>query len=448
MTSWQKMWKRIDHWASQGYIFELACISEDSIKKESKSLYKQDRISGRSSRTDRALLTAINNVLQSDADVISSALEQYRSCRFIKSDRSLGQRPSKYPVVKDINTMKDKLLSVNNLPSSQHIPPAYTPETSIEFHQLLIALLIAYRRALILRRLAQVEESRKKGAWHKTEHDEEEKFEPDLEANGLLNTDIWNYAFLFWRLTSSRMFLDHLDVLRNLAAPKMPVKSDAEKYSLWLEGEGEEEVKAGGTSEVVAAVGAEAVVRKEADEEVGADAREETDEEVGGEPNDDDVDEHINMFIGDGVRCRDTELFTGWVRLNTSHFTSIHMLSLGPSTLRNISHISVKQPPSCTDTLNWHEAISALDAPDFDVPILIEMLQDCIDDRVVRNDSSAIFYAFGSDKPRSVKGKIVSAGSVKFTGNYHCEMVLVALIVFFRLLNLSDDTLINVIKVR
>jgi hypothetical protein len=131
-------------------------------------------------------------------------------------------------------------------------------------------------------------------------------------------------------------------------------------------------------------------------------------------------------------------MFRRWIMLNTSYFASFHMLSLGNSSLAGeISAIIVKQPPEArSQPLPWHQTIEGLSGPlsSDEKSNAIKLLQDRVDnvmeDPKKQNKAPAIFHAFGSRN----NPNFLTENRLNFTGNYHCEMVLAALIVFFALL--------------
>jgi len=204
--------------------------------------------------------------------------------------------------------------------------PVYNKETCVDFHHLLLGLLLAHRQSLIARRGLADGEKKSKQTKRATELRNKlgdtatagnvTEVEGSLysdENYGRINADVWNYSDLLWRVVSSQAYHDHLEVIKPLI--HKPVEHLKGTYSKWFRD-----------------AGLEVMTEERNREEVG-NGQEAKGTELLCE------DEFGNS---DDVRSG-FDSFKQWMSLHVSYFEALRILSLN----RNVFHCIKSSPQFC-----------------------------------------------------------------------------------------------------
>jgi hypothetical protein len=172
-VSWKKMLRRILHWKSQGYIFCLASIGDDQIK---------DRVAQflPTMTTPGSLDANLGTTLRDLPENVERAIMRHHPSA---SQARLTALRAAFREA--LETRRGTV---------------YNRETSVEFHQLLIATLLAYGRSLKL--------------LHGTKGDVQKVYAEN----------VYHSARLLWGISKSKMLSYHLKALEGFLQPPTPLR--------------------------------------------------------------------------------------------------------------------------------------------------------------------------------------------------------------------------------
>ena len=281
----------------------------------------------------------------------------------------------------------------------------YNERTCFEFHQLLIATLIGYGRA-----------SKELQKAHRAVGKAREKLgDENVPANKRASlvqcaTDFWEFAHLLWRIAYSRMLHEHLAVLEAQTDLRLPhsnkfIISRAQKFTGFNP------------------VSSEEAVDMEMD------------------------DESLSLFNG-FAQGEIAEVFKKWIRLQVAHWTALQILSTFISNpkavIRDVDiFLLILQHPAAShgemEIDGWHSTVKSLPTTAFDTQVAIACIRETLDNterQFLPVRSRAIFWAY--QRPGDI---------IPFSGNWHCEAILVWLAEYADELPL-DDNLRAVLQVR
>ena len=435
------MWKRIRHWTSQGFIYNLGHLRHSELLAQCNESIDDIQLGMDTQRTDESLATALRRL---EPTARKEIMENYRiSCRnsglvlpkedFATLLEALNDSMPQGARAK-MNTkaaaeaglkaeVKPDAEVGTSVPRRQSVP--YNDQTCVEFHHLFVSLLLGYGRALFRRAI----EDRKPVADNKP------------------MVDVWNYAHLLWRVVSSQMFACHMEVLKRGGwLSGLPRAELSPLYKQFVQYEAVPishglDAQSGKVED-----GKDATVEGVGVKEKGAAM---TREHKGDEDDDDDDVDVAELLKEESPRdnLRTFHIFKNWIRLNISHFVSLRILSFGGGKSYpkvDISLIVVNQDRQERKVLDWAHIIKDLDnsAPvscgatsSLDAEFLINSLQKRIDECChSRHRTPKIFRAFGTTVGKRIgQGSQVlnlCAGQVLSHNHLHCETVLAALIVY------------------
>jgi hypothetical protein len=357
---------------------------------------------------------------------------------------------------------------------------AYNEETCIEFHCLLLGLIVGYGSAL--KQYSEAHDAEEQALQSKKIQGEEE-----AKAKKQAGSLVWQYGAYLWAVTSSRMFVHHLQVLdrtefsggrwifsghSHLVDFACPELRDGTAQDVG------DKVPSGGRS------GGEGEGKSNGDEgerERGGDGR------IGGQDlaaelliglDEEDVEEQQGLILGLTTSLRGRPftsfMFKHWTRTITSHFAALHLLRLevAKNNCQNIGvkliHVNDRDVRDPFPELSWHEIIrnlcnlspqpaSIADPWTHMTSFTKEQAENAIDalqEFIDRNPHNLrLISAFGrtqkSNEPSAhtsdetklehqavpqtdneTKPPTVAVGNVLWTGKPHCEAITVALLRF------------------
>ena len=174
-VSWRRTYRRLRNWTSQGFIYALIAIPLSSVAERA----KERSFNPNSKHSNRALLSEVSGLCRKEGAV--QAL--------------VGPLISmQIPIPSNLNNLLQALQMEMSNPNCS----AYNETSCIEFHFLLLAILVQYVKAL-------------KDHWISS---------AGKPAHSHASLDrVWKFGRFFWTLTSSRMFDDHLQAMRTLFSP-------------------------------------------------------------------------------------------------------------------------------------------------------------------------------------------------------------------------------------
>ena len=292
---WRKMRRRMTSWSSQGYFYCLGRLSEHTVQQ----LYRvfAANTDPLSKRKDSALYSVLTDTL------VQEVMGEY-----LEKDQD-AQRP-KDSLLPNLR----KALQASNQASNSPNNTAYNADTCVEFHQLLVATLTGYGKAL---RLIS------------------EAYQKD-DQEGLLNCAhrLWRFTHLLWRIAYSRMLRYHLSALDAgdvLVTPLNAVVWRGQYFDY--------------------ARNAGMVVKLER----GGRKQDPDENNEGQEDDDEDLEDEENRYKKrpeEEVKCTSYE-FHRWIRLQVIHFQALEILTSfrTPSQLKHtlgidISLLAVKPSPA------------------------------------------------------------------------------------------------------
>jgi hypothetical protein len=366
---WKKMLRRIDLWSSVGFLARLYAM-KDELLLDAFSKCSNITISY---KKDEALCDLLANLPVQDV-MKHSGLKV------------------------DLSKLKSLFDTVLQKGKGAEIP--CDESAFLEFHQLLIAALSGYRRALRVFSDREITDVKRQAT----------------------ATNIWNFSHLLWRIAHSRILRLYLSALDNIGALTLPVPGDAHVSRCLAEERDEITL----------------TPRPLDDEDLGAVEEEE--------------DEEQRRLMNDTADVSVTLL--RWIRLQVNHFAALNILSARPKktvfqevrmTLiaanQRRAEASEKEP--WADTIRKLSLISptdlsSADSRTFDAQVAIDVLQKLIDDRTIRPNEPTTMRYF-RDWGHSLPGSL------------HCEAALAALSEFPELAVHPDyaekETLLQIVSV-
>ena len=183
-SCWYKMRRRIIHWSSQVYIFELAKLEEAQIRAAFESNHG---VVGSTQRQDSALGKLLVGVYE---------------------DGLIGRIMNAHPDEAARNLMLPHLVAAFKEVSRTKDRTPYNERTCFEFHQLLIATLVGYGKAS-----KELEKAYRDAESARSMPGKEDKANKKRAMLAQCATDFWEFAHLLWRIAYSRMLHEHLAVL-------------------------------------------------------------------------------------------------------------------------------------------------------------------------------------------------------------------------------------------
>jgi len=194
---WKKMRRRISHWAAQGFIYYLGKVEESRL---------------------RAVVPQTASSVRDDSSLCENLLE-------MEGNASIQNVIMKTCPVASVRSPLTSLLSMcrimQMLPrqggraSLRGVSALYNKATCFEFHQLLVATLLSYGKAL-------------------------DKYEADLKEHWKIpnfpdlldkTIEIWTCASLLWSIAYSRILENHLEILRQNGWLAAPINMEYRAYS-------------------------------------------------------------------------------------------------------------------------------------------------------------------------------------------------------------------------
>jgi hypothetical protein len=407
------MWKRINHWMTKGFIYAYAILPPEQLVAQCK-VFMENRKGEDCVRTDRSLY---QELCRKTDEGIRDVLDNYRSCN---DDR--------VEVKDNIKNLKHALQVANDRTASGEAydpnAPVYNEKTCVEFHHLLIGVLLGYGKALY-RRLETSKAER--------ERKDDEPQTALLAKSQKAKRYVWTYCQLLWRIVSSQLFSDHMEALKMPRVDVMhnPERKHSDFYSGWVNYEGSGVRKAGLTLD-------------DDDDDDESDLEEELDREEDDDPT---------------LQTKHAKAFTSLMHLNISHFTALNVLAAGAKNVDNvaISLIVVSQDRYRERVLDWHSTIKNLPpSKNFDADSAIALLQSHLDNR---DSCHRIVQYFGktpvpteeitSDSRPSQPKKLehLNPGQLAFSGNHHCEAIFATLFKYVDSIAGIEKSILDLIKV-
>ena len=414
------------NWTSKGFIYSIAQVPLRAIhSRAEKTLEFEHNVEHNFSNSN--LFDEVEDLAEDDVNSLFGLLEPIL---FDQQDL----KPTKIDgLFRELR--KEKAADFQSSSSS-----AYNQGSSVEFHCLLMALLVGYVKALNERDEVRREEGMalletqslqsvkkpknlKKG--NEAVQVMRNKSKEEQERLDGIHLRIWKYGRILWTLTSSRMFNDHLRSLQGLLATVS--SSQMSLYSFF--GSQKLEVKQSGS------LGAPSTGDGDGEEEEEGTEKEDVEEEQ----------MRRRVLVSPNTTTEAVDQFKSWMKMITSHFSALNRLT---RTRRNEGKAHMKAALVITkrcrngQSLAWPELIRSFcckdeslltttfpsKQPALEVPNLteeqaenaIKLLQAHID----RNRD--MFSAFGSDAPSFNQGN-KKKGTVLWTGKQHCEGIAASL---------------------
>ena len=439
------MSRRISHWAAQGFIYHLGKVEESKL---------------------RAVAPQTASSLRNDSNLSDRLLE-------MEDDARIQEVVMKTCPADSVRSPLTSLLSacrqMQTLPRQEGraglpgISALYNKTTCFEFHQLLVATLLSYGKAL--------DKFKDALANHKKQ--------PDLQSVVRKADEVWTCSSLLWSIAYSRILENHLEILRQNGWLAAPVNRDFSFYSDFthFEGNKKQEIftadEGGNKWEAVNALSASGLARgdeggsstsdnsaglagedvekqdiitAEEDEEGGnkwgavnalsASALVEGDEE-GSSTSDnpaglpgEDVEgghegEEINALYAGEMPVGLADVYHRWIRLQVDRWHAIRKitssLTRSPApidlTLFAIRH---NPPRLATSVMNpWSSTISDVcEKAGIDPGPVIDHLLDRIQREVKHSECNPIFKNFDPERTEVIM----------YTGRVHCEAALASLL--------------------
>lgn len=487
LVSWRKTYRRLVNWTSKGFIYALANIPLNLFKLAGAKCAR----SRKPKRSNKALRSEVSCLCQ-DERAVQRLMDHLSPIRF--------SHPELIP-----ENLNDLLaaLEEEGAQNSDSTHSAYNGKSSIQFHCLLIALLIGYVKALRAYNKLHKEEGRERNAGKKESKRKLGLAEDMRESQEV----IWKCGRLLWTVTTSGMFDDHLQAMNQALNGVIPEHVDVYKefsLSVGLEDQDSRD----GSGDLDEEKGGEEEEDDKEDKEEGGEGGEEDGEE-GGEGSKEDVGEGGEEDIGeDGLEDvaeggeedveeeqrrgmhlnsvpSDTDSvvrFKHWMCIVTSYFEALRRVTVAAKKSPKPFEAKLVIATSADDNslLDWHKTIfdlchqdrvaqtpgtavppSHLDATslhslanDSAEPIYLftpKQAQDAITHLqrfIDRNRYTPnITSAFGRNPVPSEslaptdnqKKEFIALGQVYWKGKSHCEVVAAALFMFFDNIEGSED---------
>jgi hypothetical protein len=425
-SCWRKMYRRIIHWSSLGFLHNLRNVDEQWLR----TMFKCHSAElPRSSRRDNALWNELH------------ALQSEGMLREVMDFHPTKSTPEPTRLIAALWEVKEAPGEVMGL-------GAYTEETCFDLHQLLIAALFGFGHALKMLR--------------------DNRGLPCMERVTYIQM-VAQFGNLLWRIVYSRILGHHLtllqlgsvlsihdrdgeDLFREYAsfAPQFKRRRRTgrptdfeERLALNIDSD---EVSVSGNDRET-----EAIEEDEEDYEVEVENVSETEEEQ--RDDDEDMGEELQRMIdevltkkldnnkdakkqmGDNTMTGMGLLFQRWLRLLVNHWAALDIISSHASKSSHdirIRLITARHPDTYADQgmkmNHWQDTIrrlstyvtshpQSLDPADtFNAEVCISMLETHLKDPKAPRHAHKTALNYEPENPN------------KFTGNYHCEALLAAII--------------------
>jgi len=373
---WKRMHQRIIHWSSQNFIWQLSQVTEEDLRKVFSSYVTPPQSTAAPNRSNFALGSMLIG-MERDGQIESFIMEPcgHPELRSEKLTKLVG-------AFREVISESGKI----DLPPQKDWLGVYNETTCFEFHQLLIATLLAYGKGLDA--LKEVD--------GKTGKDLAPKYQ-----------QVWICSCLLWRIAFSKMLRHHLAILSKGDWLRLPINNQdmltrCQLYTGFA--------RQGGNGVVL----------------------QEENDDIGGE--DDVVDQYecMSWYHVNGAKL--ARVLLEWIRLQVSHWAALDFISATacsptvPEGLK-ISLLAVEYP-QLTHELEmepWKTTVHNLFARlpvgsssfnlNLNAEAVIETIAKHINEQEMPPSGNTIFRAFKDDtKP------------IKFDGNVHCEAILASLV--------------------
>ena len=387
-----KMFRRIKHWSSVGFIYFLENASMDRAEQILDQGYKISP----SARKDSALAATLS-ILQRKGDLTT-----------IMADNPYDLTP--------LVSALDEQNKPGGVPGA-----AYTKNTARCFHQLLLAVLKGYGRAL-----RDLENARNRPA----------KREARAQR-------VWNFAFVLWRIAYSRMLRDHLGTLAQRQMLPMPkfhhvdvntyrAYSWAVSKRMLAKWDKDEADQAKGDQDL--AEGDEDQTKRDEDQTKRDEDQDEGDEDQteGDEDQAADVtDEEVPAGIGGLSILGEHKAYVEWLQLQVSHFAALDIISSmkGSSDTAPAPDVAVSllalPHPNITEVVPWKDMIQKLfpqpisvgeQSLSVDAQAIINLIATLAKDYCAQDHADSVLHGFKDDNE-----------TLEFNATCHCEGVLTGL---------------------
>lgn len=374
-----KMWRRIKHWSSVGFIYFLENANMDRAEKILDQHYK---ISS-STRKDSALAATLS-IIQRRGDLTT-----------IMAD-------DPYDITPLISALDEQ-----NKPGGV-AGAAYTKNTARCFHRLLLAVLKGYGQALQKLDKAGESVAKREGCVQK----------------------VWTFAFLLWRIAYSRMLRDHLGLLARAQMLPMPkfhnVGISTYRAYPWA---ASKRILAKWDRDQAADLGDQAEVDEDRaeggeDQTEGNEAQDEGDEDQAT----DMADEEVPDGIGGQFMLKEDKAYVQWLHLQVSHFAALDIISSmkGTASAPDVAVSLLALPhPNITEDVPWKDMIRQLfpqpisdgkQSLSMDAQAIINLIATLAKNYCAQDQADSILYGFKNDNE-----------ILEFNATNHCEGVLAAL---------------------
>jgi len=378
------MRRRINHWASQGFIWTLGQV-DDTLLQQS---YK--RFASTLNEIPQRKDTALGRTLQILGDDHISEIMSNHPIEYT-SEGGVKIKDTSIPKLQD--AFKKAL---SPLTSSEPVV-IYSQDTCVEFHHLLLSVLHGYGRSLAGFQALHTDNS----LYGNTEGcaktiEEIEEHEKVIEEGA---KQVWRYVYLLWRISYSRILRYHLSSLEASQTISFPVVTSRGLYSRFTDFKS----------------------CKDDDEEMENEFR------------------RLRSLHSYNEFDGQAQGFQRWQRLHVTQFATLDILSSGVARREanlspniDIRLIAVQQQRYALD--DWKTAITDVvtvsnanaNAPSLNADTIIQRLEKHIREFSKSPLCAPIVKNFASLTPT-------------FSGTVHCEAALAALIKYVSLLTLSED---------
>jgi hypothetical protein len=447
---WKKMYRRINHWSSQGFIHSLS-IDLDSVERAF-----TDFTTGKHGKPIMFSKKKDLSLCEFFAHLKDDSMQQ-----FMESVNAMTHSP---PRLRYLQQKSEELVNLV-LAAEQEEEIPCSKEAFGEFHEFVGNTLICYHHAL-----STFSERTSTNFYDRVENGHHMK-----KADA---TDIYNFARLLWRIAYSRIIRLYMDVLQLVAPFELPKAYHAPRYKNFILGAVKGAKRSGDKVEGVERSG------NSEDEHKDLEPREGEEAEGGEKVEREEEEEHeeaeeILCLIGTAQAVCDTRVgnksetgnsmvtvYLRWMRLQVSHFEALNILSkashqageqdikisvIGLNYSRPMWHQVEKKPWKDTilQLASRLSSTATVQSPsshsnDLDAAYAIEVLQDKINGADTKPFVLKTFRNW--DSTLSGKRKRL------FHGNMYCEAALASLVAFpdlaLKLQCKGSKNLAELIKVR
>jgi hypothetical protein len=393
--AWKKMHRRIFSPYSLGYIYSLAKVGGTQLR--AKFLAHSPSIP--TPKGNDTKLASLLVGMQEEGQISSLIMDSCPSKEF------RSQLTSLLSAFADVLKKKENK-ELSGVPEGTGV---YTEATCYEFHQLLVASLMAYANAL--------------GALCKAERDLEEHRDMEtMKTREDCTEKVWQCTYLLWRIACSHIFRQHLVLLRR---------------GLWLHRpiDSQRELSAG---ELGLFTGLGDAAGKDGDE----DAHPIVDEEL----------QCIRQIYGRGQHS--LSMFASWIHLQVDHWVALEVISSFSCKTCAAVKIRILVAELRGDSMemdHWETTVRKLASPPrdpftgqlgssnipmspadvaFNPEVAIDILKQQINKYSTVKSSNIIFHAF------TPKGENPNQSMPEFYGDAHCGAVLAS---FTKYANVATD---------